>query len=845
MKVSGSYESVVRGVSQQTPQDRRSGQHKAQVNMISDPVRGLSRRQGSRLLAEAAVVGAGDYTTLLADTKNHRVSTFYIEGVEYDLIHRTTTAPIGAGADAFLWAFNRDTEQFIPVVRSTDDETLDQLVSGGVSAAVGIGRYAYLAGNTISPSYDAIDFHGDDTNKSKAVVWVRGGAYSRTFKIKLTLDDGSEVEASYKTVPASYPELLDTSDILSSDPDYQKKVNDRVYAYNSQVTAWIGIAAEDITPENIADLLKTDLIAEGIAGVSVIGGTVCINDPSVVTCEAEDGGDGSLIRAVDNEVTAPELVSSIHWAGKIVKVKPSKAREDDAFYLKAVPKHPDATGFTQVTWQECAGFVMQPMIVFCMATVYDGTLYLAGSPSKLSALTGIEVPSWKANEVGDGLTAPLPSFFGKRIDYLGSFQDRLVIGCGATIGMSRPGDYLNFFRQSVLSVIDSDPVEMYALGAEDDVIRHGVTFDRDLFLYGRRFQYAISGKQVLTPKTASIVTASAYKDAGDTSPKASGNFVFYAKHTPDQEGVFKTSLHQVAAGQLTEQPESDEVSQQLDDYISGRPAEIVTLTAPNMVVLRTNEKRDGFYTFSYMDINRNTERVMDAWSHWEWSEQVGNLVGVTNFKGGFLAYVLRERNGVIYIAAERFVLQTALSELPYADSLQPLSAAEAAPSMVADGAIVALARDGGPHGFMGQPYDQLDAFTELYPTELARAWVGFTFDAYVTPTNPFMRDRNNKPILGGRYTLGQVRVSVADTAAMLAEVTSSNGTRTALDFNGRVIGSSSFILGEQPIATTTLPFTVGKEIRACEYTLRAKSWLPLTITNIEWTMQVFNNTRRV
>jgi hypothetical protein len=52
-------------------------------------------------------------------------------------------------------------------------------------------------------------------------------------------------------------------------------------------------------------------------------------------------------------------------------------------------------------------------------------------------------------------------------------------------------------------------------------------------------------------------------------------------------------------------------------------------------------------------------------------------------------------------------------------------------------------------------------------------------------------------------------------------------------------------MGEQPITTATLPISVGREVRECEYTLKAKTWLPLTITNIEWTAQVFDNTRRV
>lgn len=842
MKVSGSYESVVRGVSEQVPQERRSGQMAAQENMISDPVRGLTRRQGSRLLDEQSV--AGTFATRLADTKSHKVSTFYIEGVEYDLIHRTTAAL--ADSDSFLWAFNRATGQFIPVQRPAVDATLDLLISGGVSASTGVGRYAYIAGNSIVPAYTATEHHNNATNLRKAVAWVRGGAYSRTFKVKLKLDTGATITGSYKTVSASYPELLDTSDILASDTEYQKKVNDRVYAYNSEVTAWIGIAAEDITPENIATQIATSLTTAGIVGVSVIGGTVCIDDSRVVEATGEDGGDGSLLRAVGAEVTAPELVSTHHWVGKVVKVKPQRAKADDAFYLKAEAKIEGTTGFAEVAWRECAGYEMQPTVVFAMATVLDGTLYIAGDPAKLATLTGLTVPGYEPNAVGDAVSNPLPAFFGKRITYLGVFQDRLIIGAGAVINASRPGDYTNNFRQSVLSVLDSDPVEVYALGAEDDVITHGTTFDRDLILYGRRFQYAITGRAVLTPKTASIVTASAYKDATDAAPKASGNYVFYAKYSTDEDSLTATtSLNQVMAGPIAESPESFDISQQLSTYLQGRPLEIVALTNPNMVVLRTDAVRDGLYTYGYLDGPGN-ERLLDNWSRWRWHPAVGSLVGVTNNKGTLLVYLLRQRNGSTYIACERFVVDSALATLPYADSLQTLAEADANPTMTGTtGAIVALARDGGNFAFMGSLYNDSALFRTKYSTELARAWVGFPADAYVTPTNPYFKDSNGRPVLDGRMTLSQVGVSVADTAGMYGIVDSTNGTSTPIKFEGRILGSKANILGQQPIINTRLTMTVGKEIRECSYTLKSKDWLPLTITAIEWTGQVFNRKRRV
>jgi hypothetical protein len=855
-KVSGSYESVIRGVSQQVPQDRRSGQHTDQVNMISDPVRGLSRRHGSLKISEALVPGGPWLSDILASSIRHRTFTATIDGTDYDFIYRTQREPYTDHVDgsvgsynpgqSAMFAFNKATDQFLPVVKPTDKTFLDGVLAGGIKAITAVGRYIYFAG-TAAPTYTQTDNFSPVWNKQRVVAWVRGGAYSRTFKVVLTLNDGSKITGSYKTVTASYPELLDTSDIVATDTEYQKKVNDRVYAYNSQVTKWIGLAAEDITPESIAGFVAQSLTNAGALGVTVQGGTICIDDDRIASATGEDGGDGALMRVVGNEVTAPELVSTIHYSGKVVKVKPQRSREDDAFYMLAVPKDPDAMGFTEVSWKECAGVQTRPDYVFCMGTIKDGSLYIADSAAKLSTLTGLEVPDYAVNEVGDGLTSPVPSFFGKAITFLGSFQDRLIIGSDATIFASRPGDYLNFFRASVLTVLDTDPIEMYALGAETDTIRHGATFDRDLLLFGDRYQFAISGRTPLTPKTASVVVASAYKEATDAAPKEGGNFVFYAKYAKDpaDPSRVKTSLHQVGQGTIAEAPESFEVSQALDNYITGRPVEIITATSPNVVLLRTENERHGFYVYTYLDTPDGGQRLFDAWSRWEWNEDVGYLCGLTLDANGINAYVLRGTALNTYIACERFTFETRLSHLPYADSLQPLADAESG-GVFGDTSnyIVALSSESNKF-LMGAPYEDKDAFVAAFPTETANAWVGVPADAYVTPTNPFIRDQQGKAVMYGRFTLGKVLVSVADTAGLVVNLSTPNGVNTALDFNGRILGRAAPLLAGQPVVTATLPFFCGKEVRAMEYTLNSKTWLPLTVTNIEWTGQVFTHTRRV
>lgn len=845
-KVSGSYESVVLGVSQQVPQDRRSGQHSEQVNMISDPVNGLARRHGSVMRHEVVLADylAATHNGVVADTATHKEYTFFVDGIEYALFYRT-----GEQTDptlqtlSFAWCLNKITKQFVPIQTDAADIVIDQLKAGGVSAIVNVGKYLYIAGNTIVPTYTGTDRFGEASNKSKLAAWVRGGQFSRTFTVTLTKADGTTVTGEYKTKPAAYPELLDTSDILTADPDYVKKVNDRTNLYNSNVTAYIGEAAEDITPANIATKLAEDLIANGVT-CTVINSTVVVNDPDFVEIEGDDGGDGTLLRAVGNEIAALDLVSTVHWAGKVVKVRPKKRDNDDALYLEAIPKNPLATGWTEVTWRETAGYTVQPTTVFIQGTVAGGTLYLASSATILAGLAGGTHPAYAGRTVGDDVTSPLPTFFDRRIDYLGVFQDRLVIGSGATLLYSRPGDYFNWFRQSTLTVNETDPFEMYALGSEDDTIKSSTTYDRSAVFFGERKQYTVSGRQKLIPQTASIVVVSSHEDATQANPQNSGNFVFYAQC---RNGT--ASMHQIQTGLIAESPESYEISQQLEKYLLGCPVQIAPLTAPNLLILRTDTFRKGFYTYSYLDASNGAERIFDSWSKWQWDNSIGDIVGVTTKNGAILVVTVRHGENAAgsdksYLVCDEFTTDTNLSALPYADSLRPASNTAGFINENTDAPAIVAFEDSSLFRWLGTPYDELPGFLEEYPDEPGM-WAGIEYPAYVEPTNPYIRDRNGKAVVAGRLTLGRLSVSVANTAGMVGEVITKQGTKVVVNFNARILGQIANMVSRQPTVTTSVSVPVGKEVRECAYRLRAKSWLPLTITAIEWTGQSFNNSRRV
>lgn len=871
-KVSGSYPSVILGVSQQVPQDRRPGQHFDQVNMISDPVRGLCRRPGSINMDEFPLTTPVTNVAAVAnDTSQYRTFDFTVGQEEYAMMYRTL--PRGVSNVAPFFVFNKTTGAFIPSnISDPTGNLMATMAMSGISAAVNIGRFVFMAANGFVVQGDTTPRWSAFDNASRGVVWIRGGSFSRTYRLQIAATvDGAPFtfEAEYSTPSASYPGILDTSDIPAGD-DYQRLVNDRTNAYNTAVNQWIGTSAAAIQPAAIAQGLIDNLNANypaqygafwRLGSTIVIGFNTIPGGSTILDIMVNDGGDGTLMKGVGQTVASVDDLPPVHHHGKVVRIQPRDSSKE-VFYMEAIGKNPLA-GHGEVTWREGIGedFMPAQSEVLIYATVHNGTFYVAPSGPHLAAATGTPVPSYVPRKVGDGVGAPFPTFIGRAINYLGLFQDRLVVGSGAVLFFSRPGDYLNWFRKSVLTVVDSDPVEIYALGSEDDVITASVTFDRNLMLFGRKNQYVINGKQPLTPSTASAVAVSAYEEAVNAYPIASGNYGFYAKK---HGGA--TTLHQVQTGLVVDAPESTEISRQLDTYLEGSPIQIAAMTSPNNIFLRTSN-RYAVYVYTYMDNEAQGQRLFDSWSKWSWDPVLGHCIGMSVYNQELMVFTLRRRQNDAgsseqwFVAADSFSLDTRDTSRPFLDSARlwtqvsvPGLARWLNPDALSVGQRESLFSAYGDtipspsRALMaGSKLDYTAELMAQYPTVPANTlWVGAGFPAYVEPTNPYPRDSNDRAIVNGRLTLVKYNVSVTNTGGMEALVASfGKEYERARLFNGRIVGRDTNLVGRVPIVSEAVSVPVGRETREFKYRLAAVSWLPLTITAIEWTGQHFYNQRRM
>lgn len=849
-KRSGSYHSILRGVSQQPPEQRLPGQHSEQVNMMSDPVAGVTRRQGTTWVAETPLDDIGGVTNPVDPIDlqtNFETAQVKLSGREYTLHLRR---PGTGGSTLPMLAFRRgdhlnpdddpDAEPYYgldgayaPVYMSPAAEAL---LGAGVNAWAVVGEYLALA-HTTPVGSNRVELLENESNRRWAHVQVRGGAYSRKYTVKLKLVGGTEIKAEYTTPASTYSGTLDTTGIAASDPAYTKKVNDLVNKYNSDVTAYIGQAAAAIQPQAIAQELALLLLANGGTtqgvGIGAEHGVIRMQTPSDIEyLEVFDGGDSSLLKGTWQEVPAATDLPPYAWTGKVVRVAP---RDSDSYYLEATSD--SAFGaYAQVVWKECSDARVELTNVFCIGVERYGAWWVGASPADLeemfALLEPLDVPDFADRSAGDDDSNPLPHFVDRVITYLGVFQDRLLIGSENVVNASLVGGYFSFFRTTVLSAPDDDPVEMFATGTEGDVLRRGVIFDKSLILFGDLAQYAIPGTVPLTPSTSFIMQSSRHLAATVLPPVAVGNLVFYAKASNG-----KASVHQINVGNVDDTSNSSEISVALDDYLSGTPAGLVGLSSPECIVLHLRERPHELFVFRYID-TADGQRQLDAWYRWEFSEHCGRIIGISNFRDKLRIHFRRGTRAV----TDEVSMLAGDNTVPHLDSIGEASARLAtddAPFM-----HVAWGADAAPtHRWQG---NRAPTATELY-AELGFAYglyAGIPFDSAFTPTPPVLRDSNDAPITTGTLVIDSLAVTFRDTGGLSADVETDWDTYESARFIGLTVDGADSVAGQRTLHRGVEVLPIGQSTNEYALTIRSIDWLPLSITSIDWVGQYFNRTRR-
>lgn len=217
---------------------------------------------------------------------------------------------------------------------------------------------------------------------------------------------------------------------------------------------------------------------------------------------------------------------------------------------------------------------------------------------------------WKPRVVGDTYSNPFPSFVGFSLDSISFFKNRIVVTSRQNAICSQASDYFNFFSSTVITIVDSDPIDISASSLKPIRLKQVVPAPKGLILFGDNAQYILeTTTEAFSAKTAEINLLSSYSQSDKVSPVDIGpSFVFV------EEGLKAASVFEMNIGDnIGGKPVVVELTKPIPSYV---PAVITTFKASqaaNTFALLSKQEPSSLYLYRFFPMG---DARVAGWFRW-------------------------------------------------------------------------------------------------------------------------------------------------------------------------------------------------------------------------------------
>ena len=328
----------------------------------------------------------------------------------------------------------------------------------------------------------------------------------------------------------------------------QQVSNDTIYSITVD-----GVTVTDDTT-NDSSLSTSQVAADLQAGLnSGLSGFTIARNGSVIHIKKNNGSnfsiDGSDTQGNTQLIIVKDSVQrftdlpTVSPNGMVVEVKGDENTNFDNYYVKFVTNNGNALEEGQ--WEETveAGiqfkfdYATMPHVLIRQA---DGNFRFAKVDGDTYTISGTNytLPLWGDRTAGDIESAPDPSFIGRKINNVFFFRNRLGFLADDNVILSNVSEFFNFFPDTVLTVVDSHPIDVAASHTKVAILKHAVTMGEQLILFSEQTQFVLSSSaDNLTPTTANVLVSTEFESADDAAPVGSGNSIYFLTKKGNFAGI--------------------------------------------------------------------------------------------------------------------------------------------------------------------------------------------------------------------------------------------------------------------------------------------------------------------
>ena len=470
--------------------------------------------------------------------------------------------------------------------------------------------------------------------------------------------------------------------------------------------------------------------------------------------------------------------------------------------------------------------------------------------------------AWTVRDVGDDQSNQPPSFVGQNIDDVTYYKNRLGFITDETVVFSGAADYANFWRTSVVDLIESDRVDVGVSGTKTPSLRHAVPVGNQLMLFGDTTQYVLSVDEKLTPTTVGIDPVTSYPAVGSVRPPVIGNDVFF----PVESGNW-SRIREYYVSDDGNQNKAADITAHCPKFVpkgifdmSGNSNEDILYCISNEVGY---ENRIYVYRFMW----QGEEKVQSSWSYWEMDagdeiisigESAETLYLLIQRADGVYLETLNVQSGEVagtldfqlYLDRRTTITGVWNGSLTTFTLPYPVPAGTARDNF----RIVKGADFTGEVGALIAPANYTwasDTSITVTTNETdGEVWIGVVYESRLTFSEQFIRDRNGVAVLTGRLMLRTMTLYYTDTAFFNTEV-DPYGTGTYVQtegivpsqmsaFTGKTIGEASFVIGEPTFHTGSFSFQIYGDAKKADISIVNDIHVGIGLQSAEWEGFYFN-----
>jgi hypothetical protein len=139
----------------------------------------------------------------------------------------------------------------------------------------------------------------------------------------------------------------------------------------------------------------------------------------------------------------------------------------------------------------------------------------------------------------------------------------------------------------------------------------------------------------------------------------------------------------------------------------------------------------------------------------------------------------------------------------------------------------------------------VDSTLTLASEPTGDVYVGVKYESLYAPSMPKILDYKDRVISTDRLNLSKFLISFKDTGRFTVTTKHPYYDNTFEEYTGRVVSAAGNLVGQQPISTGTFRAAIGRNTEECYVEITTNSYLPMTLTDIEWIGQYNKRGRRV